>query len=452
MSRRPDHPMLRRNDHDPAANLANRLLFDHHSDGALRSEKDAAKVDGHDRVPILLRRLEQPLRPTTRDAGVAHHHVETTAAPDSGGHEAIDVGGAGRIGARGTPHVPRAIRQPDRRPRRAPAEDRRRPRTRLRPRTAERSPVPARRTARDHHRPSLEAPLPSLQPTPMRTCCRDRSGEGWGTVEWARGRSASHRGHRRRLDRHRSHRRARQAGPSRRRCLRHRHRARGDVAPAGAGVFDSWDELLARSVSMPSGSPRLHFCTARRRSLRWSAASPSISKSRSRGRSTTRWGIAAAAEASGVVCAIGYQWHAAEALELLRAAVGDQQVAYLSGVSAGPTAARPWFLERSGGGGNLLERGSHQLDLQRAVAGRQFCSGCGRDGAPRPDRDRGRRYRACGHDQARFASVAPAVPGLNGPGQPGSYSLDGLGPTPRLGASRTGRLTYWPAAAVSRKR
>jgi myo-inositol 2-dehydrogenase / D-chiro-inositol 1-dehydrogenase len=79
--------------------------------------------------------------------------------------------------------------------------------------------------------------------------------------------------------------------------------------------------------------------------------------------------IADAAERGNVVCAIGYQWHATEALEHLREALDGDPVAYMWGVSVGPTAARPWFLQRSGGGGNLLERGSHQLDLQRAVAG-----------------------------------------------------------------------------------
>ena len=79
--------------------------------------------------------------------------------------------------------------------------------------------------------------------------------------------------------------------------------------------------------------------------------------------------IAEAAERTGVVCAIGYQWHATEALEGLVEALAGEPVAYLWGVSVGPTAARPWFLDRAGGGGNLLERGSHQLDLQRAVAG-----------------------------------------------------------------------------------
>jgi predicted dehydrogenase len=79
--------------------------------------------------------------------------------------------------------------------------------------------------------------------------------------------------------------------------------------------------------------------------------------------------IADAAERRNVVCAIGYQWHATEALEHVREALDGDPVAYMWGVSVGPTAARPWFLQRSGGGGNLLERGSHQLDLQRAVAG-----------------------------------------------------------------------------------
>ena len=79
--------------------------------------------------------------------------------------------------------------------------------------------------------------------------------------------------------------------------------------------------------------------------------------------------IAEAAERENAVCAIGYQWHATEALEHLREALDGDPVGYMWGVSVGPTAARPWFLQRSGGGGNLLERGSHQLDLQRAVAG-----------------------------------------------------------------------------------
>jgi predicted dehydrogenase len=79
--------------------------------------------------------------------------------------------------------------------------------------------------------------------------------------------------------------------------------------------------------------------------------------------------ITAAWERTGAVCAIGYQWHATEALETLREAIAGQQPALLWGVSVGPTASRPWFIDRAGGGGNVLERGSHQIDLVRSVAG-----------------------------------------------------------------------------------
>jgi predicted dehydrogenase len=80
--------------------------------------------------------------------------------------------------------------------------------------------------------------------------------------------------------------------------------------------------------------------------------------------------IVEAWERTGAVCAVGYQWHATEALEALSEKVAGQEIALLLGVSIGPTAARPWFLDRAGGGGNILERGSHHLDLARAVAGK----------------------------------------------------------------------------------
>src|SRR5581483_5243012 len=75
------------------------------------------------------------------------------------------------------------------------------------------------------------------------------------------------------------------------------------------------------------------------------------------------------AERTGVVCAIGYQWHALELLDDVRRELGGQRLALLAGRSIGPTHSRPWFLDRGQGGGNVLERGSHHIDLQRAVAG-----------------------------------------------------------------------------------
>jgi predicted dehydrogenase len=72
---------------------------------------------------------------------------------------------------------------------------------------------------------------------------------------------------------------------------------------------------------------------------------------------------------SGAVCAVGYQWHAVEVLDDLRQALAGRAIGCLTGQSIGGTQSRPWFLDRAAGGGNLLERGSHHIDLARAVAG-----------------------------------------------------------------------------------
>ena len=79
--------------------------------------------------------------------------------------------------------------------------------------------------------------------------------------------------------------------------------------------------------------------------------------------------IAQAASSEGVVCAVGYQWHAVEVLDDLAACLDGQSIGYLLGQSIGPTASRPWFIDRAAGGGNVLERGSHHIDLARAIAG-----------------------------------------------------------------------------------
>jgi len=41
----------------------------------------------------------------------------------------------------------------------------------------------------------------------------------------------------------------------------------------------------------------------------------------------------------------------------------------LIGRNYGPVPPRPWFIQRAEGGGQLLERGSHHVDLQRALVG-----------------------------------------------------------------------------------
>ena len=79
--------------------------------------------------------------------------------------------------------------------------------------------------------------------------------------------------------------------------------------------------------------------------------------------------IVQAAEKSAAVCAVGYQWRAVEVLDDLREALDGQELGLLIGIGTGPTKSRPWFLNRAEGGGNLLERASHGIDLERAIAG-----------------------------------------------------------------------------------
>jgi myo-inositol 2-dehydrogenase / D-chiro-inositol 1-dehydrogenase len=79
--------------------------------------------------------------------------------------------------------------------------------------------------------------------------------------------------------------------------------------------------------------------------------------------------IVEAAGRTGTVCAIGYQWHALDLLGDLHQLLDGQQIGLLVGTSIGPTQSRPWFLDRRAGGGNLLERGSHHLDLARVIGG-----------------------------------------------------------------------------------
>jgi predicted dehydrogenase len=79
--------------------------------------------------------------------------------------------------------------------------------------------------------------------------------------------------------------------------------------------------------------------------------------------------IVAAAARSTAVCTVGYQWRAIDVLGELRRALAGQPVGCLVGQSVGGTQSRPWFLDQAASGGNLLERGSHHIDLARALAG-----------------------------------------------------------------------------------
>lgn len=146
-------------------------------------------------------------------------------------------------------------------------------------------------------------------------------------------------------------------------------RAAAVAAASGAETFADWRQMLETAtldalwVCTP---PRHHAgpaVTALDQGLALYLEKP-VARSLDDAR-----GIVEAAARSGAVCAVGYQWHAAEVLDDARRILAGRTVGCLLGQSVGGTQSRPWFLDRAQGGGNLLERGSHHIDLARALAG-----------------------------------------------------------------------------------
>jgi predicted dehydrogenase len=141
------------------------------------------------------------------------------------------------------------------------------------------------------------------------------------------------------------------------------------LAPEGTAVYERWEDVLEREqpdalwVCTPPLAHREPTLAALARGVHVYLEKP-IART-----PDDAAAIVDAAAASDAVCAIGYQWHATEVLDDLRAALEGQRIAMLAGHSIGPTGSRPWFLDRRQGGGNVLERGSHQIDLVRTVAG-----------------------------------------------------------------------------------
>lgn len=145
--------------------------------------------------------------------------------------------------------------------------------------------------------------------------------------------------------------------------------ARARDLAGGAPVYDDWRELIeleepdAVFVCTP---PLLHREMAVEALER--GVHVYLEKPIARGLADAR-AIVETAARSDAVCAVGYQWRAVEVLDDLREALEGQELGLLIGIGTGPTKSRPWFLSRSEGGGNLLERASHSIDLMRAIAG-----------------------------------------------------------------------------------
>jgi myo-inositol 2-dehydrogenase / D-chiro-inositol 1-dehydrogenase len=79
--------------------------------------------------------------------------------------------------------------------------------------------------------------------------------------------------------------------------------------------------------------------------------------------------IVAAAERTDVVCAIGYQWRAITWVPQVRDLFADRSLGLLAVRMFGSTAGRTWFTDQAAGGGQVLERASHGIDLVQAIAG-----------------------------------------------------------------------------------
>ena len=205
-------------------------------------------------------------------------------------------------------------------------------------------------------------------------------------------------------------------------------RARELAAGTGARVYQDWRDLLDREdlgallVCTPPRSHREPAVAALSAGLPVYLEKPIA---RTPGEAAP---IVAAAEHSGTVCAVGYQWHALDLLADLPGLLAGQQIGALAGTCIGPTQSRPWFLDRRAGGGNLLERGSHHIDLARAVAG-EVAAVQAAAGQVRLARSTGE---AAGDIddaltmllQHASGALTTIVVAWTRPGQPGSFSLD----------------------------
>jgi myo-inositol 2-dehydrogenase / D-chiro-inositol 1-dehydrogenase len=152
-------------------------------------------------------------------------------------------------------------------------------------------------------------------------------------------------------------------------CDIDRGRAEAITQPRRARAYDDWSEMLEREeldllwVCTPPLHHRGPTVSALEREIHVYLEKP-IARTLEDAEA-----IVAAAESAAAVCAIGYQWHATELLDEAREALAGQEVALLVGRNFGPVAGRPWFVDPVEGGGQILERGSHHIDFQRALAG-----------------------------------------------------------------------------------
>src|SRR5947207_7236316 len=202
-----------------------------------------------------------------------------------------------------------------------------------------------------------------------------------------------------------------------------------ELADSGA-VYTDWRELLDRETPdavFVCTPPKLHRDPAVEALAR--GVHVYLEKPIARGLDDAR-AIVEAAASSDAVCAVGYQWRGVDVLDDLRRALEGQELGLLIGIGTGPTKSRPWFLNRAEGGGNLLERASHGIDLERAVAGEVVAVQATAGGNPLAQSagERGDIEDAAAI-VLRFANGAIGSSSIawTRDGLPGRYSLDVLG-------------------------
>lgn len=72
---------------------------------------------------------------------------------------------------------------------------------------------------------------------------------------------------------------------------------------------------------------------------------------------------------SDLLTGVGYHWRSLSVVEQVRQAVRPEQVQLVTGTWLDSTPAAPWWSQRSGSGGQLVEQTTHLIDLARVLAG-----------------------------------------------------------------------------------
>lgn len=146
-------------------------------------------------------------------------------------------------------------------------------------------------------------------------------------------------------------------------------RAEAVAAPRKGRAYADWDEMFEREaldmvwVCTPPAHHRAPAVAALERGIHLYLEKP-IARSLSDARA-----IVAAAQRSDAICAVGYQWRGTELLQRVRDTLMANEIGMLVSRNYGPVPVRRWFMDRRQSGGQILERASHHIDLQRAIGG-----------------------------------------------------------------------------------